>query len=133
MMRAVSIASVVAPAAVPGIAWILVKVGLFVLPPNMEAQTFIGVGIILCLFALPAFVLIARYRRAPMALFPVAGALIPLPVTFIVIMMFGALADDVEMSQRMHFLWTVAVAGALAGTAVAAAAWHERVTFNSAL
>lgn len=128
-MRAATLASVFAPPIIPAVGWVMVKLRLPLLPKGVGDGVYVVSAVLLCLFALPGF-LLARWRNASPFAYPIIGALAPLPATLFLVMLFGGLADEEELEARMQALWFIPLLGIPAGAFVAIAAWRDRKAFN---
>jgi heme/copper-type cytochrome/quinol oxidase subunit 4 len=129
-MRTVTLVSAIAPPTIPVLGWAMLKLGFPFLPNEFGDGAYVVGGALLCLFTLPSFLLLSRWKNAPALTYPIIGALAPIPATLFLVMLFGALATEEELETRMQALWFIPLLGMIAGTFVAIAAWHDRKVFN---
>ena len=122
MRRLVAFTAVAAPTGIPLLLWLVAKFAPQVF--GVAPGAFLGLAGVLALFAVPVLFWLALRTDTPGFFFPLVGALVPLPATFLLIVAFGAIATDEEMAQRVPLLWLTANCGAAAGLLVQMA--HRR-------
>jgi hypothetical protein len=116
-MRAAFAPPLVVPAAVSLSLWALATLLDVPLPGSLGPRAFLSIGVVLYVFAVPLFVWLAYLGRLS-ALYPLIGAIAPLPAAYVMFAGFGALADEAEMQGRAPLLWFAPTMGALIGLVI---------------
>jgi hypothetical protein len=63
----------------------------------------------------PIFIFIFLKMKSKFYIFPIVGGVAPLPISFVMLLAFGALADDVEMAMRLITAFSVVITGFISG------------------
>jgi hypothetical protein len=111
------IISIAAPLVVTWIGWMLSLGYLLIFPHGLIQEVFLPIAATLCFSVTPVFIFILLKTKVDSYIFPIAGAVAPLPVAFVILFAFGTLADDVEMAMRLVTFFTLVITGFISGIA----------------
>jgi hypothetical protein len=107
--------SIAAPLATCWMGWMLSVGNLLIFAPSLIPQIFLPIAAVLCVSVTPIFIFILLKMKSKSYLFPIAGGVATLPILFVILLAFGALADDVEMAMRLVTAFAVVITGFISG------------------